>query len=226
WTCGGCRRADDLVGCSGQATALTFDDGPSVNTLPLLDYLKQHKINATFCVLGSQVLQHPQILQRAFDEGHEICLHTWSHAALTTLTNEQILAEIKWTEKIVYETIGVTPRFLRPPYGDIDDRVRAVVKAAGYRILHWNLDSSDWKLSSPIPQVHVSSNTLVRAFRDAIARGPSKAAGELSHSSHKKHQGFITLEHDITQQSIQQFFKVPPLLRASGYALQTVSQCL
>lgn len=36
---------------------------------------------------------------------------------MTSLTNEQIVAELKWTEKAIYDTIGVTPIYWRPPFG-------------------------------------------------------------------------------------------------------------
>ncbi|KAI9598879.1 hypothetical protein BDF19DRAFT_401225 [Syncephalis fuscata] len=226
WTCGGCRRAEDIVGCPGRAAALTFDDGPSNNTLLLLDELKRQNLKATFCVLGSQVLQFPNILKRTYEEGHNICSHTWSHPALTSLTNEQILAEIKWTERIIKETIGVQPKFLRPPYGDIDDRVRAVTKAAGYRILHWNLDSDDWKLNSQSPAERITVTAMISNLRNAMTRGAAAGAGPMAAEEHKKLTGFITLEHDLTPDAIKQFPELTKMIRDSNYQIQTVSQCL
>jgi peptidoglycan/xylan/chitin deacetylase (PgdA/CDA1 family) len=40
---------------------------------------------------------------------------TWSHPQLTTLTNEQIVAELGWTRKIIKDVIGVTTLTFRPP---------------------------------------------------------------------------------------------------------------
>lgn len=51
--------------------------------------------------------------------GHEISVHTWSHRLLTTLTNEQIVAELAFTREAIKEVIGVTPTTMRPPQGDI-----------------------------------------------------------------------------------------------------------
>ena len=42
------------------------------------------------------------------------------HPYLTTLTNEQIIAELGWTKKVIYDVLGVTPLYMRPPYGDIE----------------------------------------------------------------------------------------------------------
>ena len=52
--------------------------------------------------------------------GHQIAVHTYSHPYLTTLTNDQIIAELGWTKKIIKDVIGVTPQYMRPPYGDIE----------------------------------------------------------------------------------------------------------
>lgn len=39
---------------------------------------------------------------------------------LTSLTNEQIVAELGWTRKAIKAVLGVTPLTMRPPYGDIE----------------------------------------------------------------------------------------------------------
>lgn len=38
---------------------------------------------------------------------------------LTTLTTEEIVAELGWTRKAIQTVLGVTPTTMRPPYGDI-----------------------------------------------------------------------------------------------------------
>ena len=43
-----------------------------------------------------------------------------SHTPLTTQTNEAIIAELGWSKKVIKDAIGVTPKFMRPPYGDIE----------------------------------------------------------------------------------------------------------
>lgn len=51
---------------------------------------------------------------------HQIAVHTWSHTALTTQTNEEIIAELGWSKKVIKDVLGVTPNMMRPPYGDIE----------------------------------------------------------------------------------------------------------
>ena len=63
--------------------ALTFDDGPDpVDTPRLLDLLREKNVKATFFVVGHRAEQHPEIVRRAWGEGHLICNHTWSHPPL------------------------------------------------------------------------------------------------------------------------------------------------
>ena len=47
-------------------------------------------------------------------------VHTWSHPSLTTLSNEEIIAELGWSRKIIKDILGVTPNMMRPPFGDIE----------------------------------------------------------------------------------------------------------
>lgn len=99
---------------------LTYDDGPSLYTPDLLDYLDQENLKSTFFIVGSRAISYPPILQAEYMEGHQIAVHTWAHPALTTLTNEGIIAELGWTKKIIKDVLGVTPNMMRPPFGDIE----------------------------------------------------------------------------------------------------------
>lgn len=99
---------------------LTYDDGPSPYTSDLLAYLDEVKLKSTFFVVGSRVISYPEILQAEYMAGHQIAVHTWSHASLTTLTNEEIIAELGWTKKVIKDVLGVTPNMMRPPTGDIE----------------------------------------------------------------------------------------------------------
>ena len=63
------------------------------------------------------------------------------------MTNDQIVAEIVWTAKIIRDVIGITPTLMRPPYGDIDPRVRALLRAMGLYVIIWNRDTFDWSFA-------------------------------------------------------------------------------
>jgi peptidoglycan/xylan/chitin deacetylase (PgdA/CDA1 family) len=138
WTCGGCTRNTDIVSCPDKMTwGLTYDDGPAFYTPNLLQYLDQQNLKTTFFVVGSRALEFPALLQEEFMGQHQIAVHTWSHPYLTTLSNEQIIAELGWSKKIFKDVLGITPNMFRPPYGDIDDRVRAISLAMGLIPVMW-----------------------------------------------------------------------------------------
>ncbi|KAH9822669.1 family 4 carbohydrate esterase [Melampsora americana] len=165
WTCGGCTRDTDVTSCPNKGTwGASFDDGPSPYTPSLLQYLDQNKLKATFFVVGSRAISYPSILQAEYMLSHQICLHTWSHTSLTTLTNEQIVAEFAWSMKAVKEIIGVTPNCARPPYGDVDDRVRYIMKSMGLSVIIWtsvngvSFDTEDWKVEAGMEKPNDSVN--------------------------------------------------------------------
>ncbi|KAI7873720.1 uncharacterized protein EV154DRAFT_527829 [Mucor mucedo] len=149
WTWDGCVKPTDIVHCTDKTIwGTSFDDGPYEITRELLAYLKTIDVKVTFFVVGKQVIMWPEVLKEAYDQGHEIGIHTWDHAELTTLSTEQIIGELKWTELAIKEVIGVTPRLMRPPRGDIDDRVRYIVNQLGYTPAMWSVDSQDWRITA------------------------------------------------------------------------------
>jgi peptidoglycan/xylan/chitin deacetylase (PgdA/CDA1 family) len=199
WTCDGCS-GDDITACAAPNTwGLTFDDGPSIYTPTLLDYLKTNKLSASFFVIGSNAIQYPNTLKREIAEGHHLASHTWSHHALTTLTNEQIVAEMKWTEKAVMEATGYRLKYMRPPYGDINNRVRFVLKKLGYIPVDWTgdaFDTNDWRIASGWTEAQVLS-TFSKSLDTYVASAKTK--------------GFYCLEHDVSQSVVSVALKLIPL---------------
>ena len=123
---------------------LTFDDGPhSTNTDKVLATLAQHGIKATFFVVGENVKTRKAIVQRAFDAGHRIGNHSYSHPNLTTLTEAQIRDQIVKTEALISSFLGKDKLF-RPPYGAHNARVDKQISGNGYRSIFWNVDTEDW----------------------------------------------------------------------------------
>ncbi|KAG9083104.1 chitin deacetylase [Ceratobasidium sp. UAMH 11750] len=220
WTCGGCTRSTDITVCPDKlAWGLTYDDGPSPYTPKLLNFLDQHSLNATFYVVGSRVISRPEIVQYEYMKGHELSVHTWSHSALTTLTNEQIVAELGWTRKAIHDVTGVTPLTMRPPYGDIDDRVRAIAMAMDLTPVIWTgvgqdeFDTSDWR----IPGGTANGTSSYAAFNKIIAKATTLDTG------------FIVLQHDLYQETVDLavgYILPDALSHDPKFALSSVSHCL
>jgi peptidoglycan/xylan/chitin deacetylase (PgdA/CDA1 family) len=218
WTCGGCTRSTDITTCNKKGHwGLTFDDGPTESTPKLLTYLNSKNLKATFYMVGSRVISHPEMAQYQHLSGHELSVHTWSHASLTMLTNEQIVAELGWTRKAIKDVTGVTPLSMRPPRGDIDDRVRAISLAMGMTPILWTgidpnaFDTNDWRVSAGQMTAQESAGNFSRVLDTA----------------NTLNTGFIVLEHDNHAQPVNLAIGTTiPLGQSKGFTLEPVHQCL
>ncbi|MCX6729596.1 MAG: polysaccharide deacetylase family protein [Candidatus Saccharibacteria bacterium] len=94
-------RTTSNVDCSLEnCIALTFDDGPNqLYTPQVLDILKQYRAYGSFFIIGNRISAHPELVRRAYREGHDIGNHTWSHPMLDKLTPEQINNEYVSTQE-------------------------------------------------------------------------------------------------------------------------------
>ena len=137
--CHKCVEPDDVHSC--EKLSQTFDDGPSHHTLTLLDHLK-HK--TTFFTLGMNVVDHPEIYRKIMEKDHLIGTHTWSHPFLPSLTNEEIIAQLEWSIWAMNATGNHLPKWFRPPYGGIDNRVRSIARQFGLQSVLWDHDTLDW----------------------------------------------------------------------------------
>ncbi|KAI8849838.1 hypothetical protein BC829DRAFT_361716, partial [Chytridium lagenaria] len=148
--------------------AQTFDDGPSPASNILMDHLRQRNIRTTFFNIGVNIAAYPCVMRRKEAEGHLNCLHSWSHSAFTTLTNDQIVAEVVYNVMAMRKATGRSPRCFRPPYGDIDDRVVAVLRAMGLTIVWINFDTFDWQMAGGVPAaqvLHLSNVPSIPRYR-------------------------------------------------------------
>ncbi|NEW06261.1 polysaccharide deacetylase family protein [Paenibacillus sp. SYP-B3998] len=130
-----------------KAVCLTFDDGPHpVYTPQILQLLKKYKAKATFFLLGCHVQKYPELVKQIIAEGHEVGNHTWSHADVSTLSDEELLEELEEAEKALWKAGAVKPTLFRPPYGEYNEQTLALVHRLLYRMILWteNKDTKDW----------------------------------------------------------------------------------
>ncbi|KAF9961565.1 chitin deacetylase [Mortierella alpina] len=214
WTCSGCAAPDDVTECPGKKVwGLTFDDGPEPGTTEkLLDLMHEKNVTATFFVTGMKSTKAPALLKQTIDKGHHLASHTWSHQGLTTLTNEQIVAELMWTEKFVFDHTGYKLKYFRPPYGDVDNRVRAIARQLGFKTVIWSndWDTQDWQL----PYKTITPNQIVNIFQKGISSIPTRS------------HGVITLEHDGAPQMVAMARTLLDLGIKSGLKPMDIASCL
>lgn len=129
--------------------ALTFDDGPSAHTLPIVANLKDHGIKATFFWLARMVTAKgaSRYVSAAKAAGMDLNNHSYTHANLANLGAAGLQREIAASTAVETQAYGTRPRFFRCPYGSgvSTGRVRAMI--ADQQMIHvfWNVDSLDWQ---------------------------------------------------------------------------------
>lgn len=132
--------------------ALTFDDGPGQYMDQLVSLLNQNNAKATFFVTGSLygcIHNRAQSVRNAFNAGHQIGSHTWSHPQLGNMGADQIRNEMTRLESALVNIIGQKPTYMRPPYGNVGGQAQSVLGQMGYRIVTWDIDTEDWNNVSP-----------------------------------------------------------------------------
>ena len=102
-------KVQNLVNQKEKIAYLTFDDGPTLKaTGKILDILKEENVKATFFVIGKHVKENPELVKRAYDEGHYIANHGYSHDnSKLYLSGESFINEIKNTDIEIGKAIGV-----------------------------------------------------------------------------------------------------------------------
>lgn len=155
------RSRVDGAGC----VALTFDDGPDpVDTPKLLDLLRQKDVKATFFVVGKLTDQYPEIVRRAWAEGHLVANHTWSHDPLFCfLRPRRLRAEIERGTESIRRSCGFRPRFFRSPVGLRHPLLAPCLEALGLEYISWSIRTLD--------TFTTNSSVLVRRILDKTESG-------------------------------------------------------
>lgn len=134
------------------AVALTFDDGPSGETTPLiLDILRSENTPATFFVLGEAVDRRPDLLRRIVAEGHAVGIHAYTHQPFVLKNTRTILEEVRRTEAAIRRACPeakISP-WVRPPHGFKSLSLLWTLRQAGYGLAAWSLNSRDYQERDP-----------------------------------------------------------------------------
>jgi peptidoglycan/xylan/chitin deacetylase (PgdA/CDA1 family) len=135
---------------TGDAIALTFDDGPTAGiTDRLLRVLERERVPATFFVVGRAARREPALLRRMRADGDEIENHSDTHPHLNALLTRAALdAQIARADDAVYAATGRHTRFLRPPFGARDAAVIDAASRHGMRVVTWTAMLGDTPLGA------------------------------------------------------------------------------
>lgn len=190
---------------------LTFDDGPTNRCTPdILDILKENHIPATFFVIGQRVEQNPELVKRAYKEGHFIANHTYSHQDQKLYQNrESFLEEILKTDKAISNAIDIEnyhSHLFRFPCGSmvnysVKKKYISYLEEMDYTYLDWNCLNNDGVQKA-------SSATLLQYLKDTSKNKNTLVV--LMHDS-----GDLNLTQNVLQSSID-------YLKSEGYRFKSM----
>ena len=125
--------------------ALTFDCAWGYEDMPyILDTLDKYNAKATFFVLGDWVNNNPDVLKKIYQRGHEIGTHSMSHTDYTTLSSDEIMADIIECEDTVSNVIDDRPILVRAPSGAYNNNVIKTCEDNGRIYIQWSVDGLDY----------------------------------------------------------------------------------
>jgi hypothetical protein len=179
-----------------------FDDGPNCSHNAFYDFLTSQNQKATMFYIGSNVMDWPLEAQRAAADGHEICVHTWSHQYMTAFQSEDAFAELYYTMQALKLITGRTPRCWRPPFGDVDDRIRTIAHGLGLQTIIWSYDTNDWQEGSG----NVTAADIDANYQNII---------NLANNGTFNEAGTIVLTHELNNFTMSEAIKFYPMLKAA-----------
>ena len=124
---------------------LTIDEGPSADTLPMLDLLDQHGARATFFLVAQRAAEHPELVREIARRGHEIGNHSDSHPEkwFWALGPQAMRRQILDAQARLTALAGTPPRWFRAVVGMANPFVQAPLRDAGLTRVAWNARGFD-----------------------------------------------------------------------------------
>ncbi|RPH94596.1 polysaccharide deacetylase family protein [candidate division KSB1 bacterium] len=128
-----------------RSIALTFDDGPHPETTPaLLQVLNRLQITSTHFVLGTRCRENTGLLRDLTGCGQTVANHGFQHVGFTCLTPTQQMQSILAADEAIKDSIGISARFFRPPFGRFNPWTARILNKIGYRGVMWSVMVADW----------------------------------------------------------------------------------
>ena len=102
-------KISNLMNGNEKIAYLTFDDGPTSKSTPkILKILSEENVKATFFVIGKHVKQNPELVKQAYNDGHYIANHGYSHNNNKLYSSgDSFINEIKSTDLEIGKAIGI-----------------------------------------------------------------------------------------------------------------------
>ena len=155
---------------TGKTVALTFDDGPGLDTGLIISILRSNHVPATFFNLGANERNRPAYVSEELRAGFALGNHTWNHPDLVYDDAAQQAGQMDSERSEQASITGAYPCLFRPPYGDVNATTLQLAQRRGMAVWNWSVDTEDWK----------ADGSGAAYWADRIA-SRAEAGGSMSH---------------------------------------------
>ncbi len=185
---------NNSVSSKGPKTCyLTFDDGPSDNTLKILNILDKYNAKATFFVINTKKVSY---VKKIHEKGHTIGLHTYTHDYSKLYASEKAyFSDLQKISDKVESLTGIKSKIIRFPGGSSNQIsnnycngiMKKLVKSVpkkGYYYFDWNVDSMDasgsnvsyTKIKNSVLASSANKNSICVLMHDTDAKNSTVTA--------------------------------------------------
>jgi peptidoglycan/xylan/chitin deacetylase (PgdA/CDA1 family) len=192
--------------------ALTYDDGIFDYTNTLLNILKINNVKATFFINAYNwgditVEPYKSYLKNVYNSKHQIASHTYDHLDMTKLNDKELWNQMYRNDIAIKSVIGVSPVYMRPPYGLLNDHVMSALESWGYKVIWKNIDSED---VLHINNVQLNTNSYLNSLNNKSSKTDS----------------FISLQHETLIETVDSWTQTAiNLVKSLNYTFVTVGEC-
>ncbi|OIJ15160.1 polysaccharide deacetylase [Anaerobacillus arseniciselenatis] len=188
-----------------KVVALTFDDGPGINTHEILDILRKHDVKGTFYLTGYEIEKYFDDASKIVQEGHEIGNHSYSHQRMVLKSPSFIKNEIDKTDELIRQ-IGYEGEItFRPPYGKRLVLLPYYLSKQNRKTIYMNIEPDSY------PEIAADANDIV----DHVVENIKPGSIILLHVMYEsRRESLNSVEGIITS------------LKEEGYTFVTISELL
>lgn len=124
---------------------------------------------------------------------------------MTTFSSVAVFAELWYSMQMIKLAVGVTPTCWRPPYGDVDDRVRAIAHGLGLQTIMWEYDTEDADVGGSGSDAVTDQDVITnyQAFIQTASNGTFSNTGA------------IVLTHELNNFTMSEAVNFYPQLKAA-----------
>lgn len=201
----------EVTNNTGKRAYLTFDDGPSENTMELLDILDEYDVKATFFVIGREE-KYYDCYREIVKRGHVLALHSYSHNYKQIYSSkDNFVKDIEELRKLLYDVTGVDAIYYRFPGGSSNSLTKVPISELVAYIEEQGLVYFDW---NALNQDAVSGCLSPEQLVDNIMQDA------------KNHNDVVILMHDLTERhtTIESIPLLIETLREEGYEILPIDE--